>query len=127
MFIFYSKINEMPKKNYEVIVSIHKCINNKQDLFDLFATKLNFPIYFGKNWDALYDCLSDLTWMKEKRFLILHEDVPFHNMIKEKKCYINLLFDLKNSLKYNENLQIDIAFSCKYRNEIESVLNEHEF
>ncbi|MEG1456417.1 MAG: barstar family protein, partial [Comamonas sp.] len=31
----------------------------KQDILDLIATQFMFPAHFGKNFDALYDCLTD--------------------------------------------------------------------
>ena len=32
---------------------------NKQDALDLIAMQFHFPAHFGKNFDALYDCLTD--------------------------------------------------------------------
>lgn len=33
---------------------------DKESLMTALAAKMNFPPYFGRNWDALRDCLTDL-------------------------------------------------------------------
>lgn len=36
---------------------------DKLSTLDAIATALSFPEWFGRNLDALYDCLTDLSWL----------------------------------------------------------------
>ena len=36
-------------------------ITTKEDLHEYIAETLDFPDYYGKNLDALYDCVTDLS------------------------------------------------------------------
>jgi RNAse (barnase) inhibitor barstar len=35
---------------------------DKAAFLDRVATALEFPSWFGRNWDAFFDCLADLGW-----------------------------------------------------------------
>ena len=48
-------------------------VRDKAALFERVATALEFPDWFGHNWDALADCLGDLSWLPADGFLILLE------------------------------------------------------
>jgi hypothetical protein len=39
-------------------------------LFDEVAAALQFPYYFGENWDALDECLGDLEWLPGDAYIL---------------------------------------------------------
>ncbi len=46
------------------------------------ATTLRFPAYFGANWDALEECLTDLSWLEGRGVVLVFRQIaPFirHN------------------------------------------------
>ena len=38
-------------------------LRDKRTLLDRCAVEFSLPSYFGHNWDALQDCLNDLSWV----------------------------------------------------------------
>ena len=44
---------------------------NDGDALRAVARALQFPDWFGGNWDALEDCLSDLAWRKGEGHVLL--------------------------------------------------------
>ena len=50
-------------------IDLQNC-NSKTQLFEVLSEGLNFPPSFGRNWDALADYLSDLSWLASDSFVI---------------------------------------------------------
>jgi len=46
-------------------------VSDKEGLLKSIAGPLQFPGYFGMNWDALEECLKDLSWLPAKGYLLL--------------------------------------------------------
>lgn len=110
MFLFYSKKEEINSKECDLVICVKKGVKRKEELFEIFSSKLQFPIYFGENWDAFYDCLCDLKNFHKRKILILHEELPFKESKEERKIYIDLLFDFESFFSSDPSYKIDIAF-----------------
>ena len=44
---------------------------SKADFLERAAMTLKFPTWFGHNWDALSDCLTDMSWWPAGRYVII--------------------------------------------------------
>ena len=66
----------------------------KEKLFGVLARRLRLPGYFGHNWDALDECLRDLSWLaREGRVVIVHEGWPFAPTSPNMATYLAVLAD----------------------------------
>jgi hypothetical protein len=45
----------------------------KEDVLERIAGSLGFPDWFGGNWDALEDCLTDLSWRGAEGHVLVFE------------------------------------------------------
>jgi len=43
----------------------------RSGFFQELARSLDFPDYFGHNWDAVYDCLTDLNWLPAAGYVLV--------------------------------------------------------
>lgn len=46
----------------------------KEALLRAIAAALRFPGWFGQNWDALEDCLTDLSWLDAEGYVLVFDD-----------------------------------------------------
>jgi hypothetical protein len=51
---------------------------SKQDVLDLLAQQFILPAHFGKNFDALYDCMTDPVHKSgpQPGFIVVLEQIP---------------------------------------------------
>ena len=51
-------------------------VDDKASFLHTAAAALRFPRYFGRNWDAFEECITDLEWAPAKKgYVILYDDV----------------------------------------------------
>lgn len=75
----------------EFVLVVPPGIRSKGDLLAAIAGGGQFPGYFGYNWDALQDCLRDLSWIDTKRVAILHSDIPLREDSCQCRTYLEVL------------------------------------
>lgn len=68
-------------------------IGTKKELLDALDVGLGFPDYFGGNWDALDECLRDLSWVEPAQVVLAHEDLPMRADPEWLKMYLSILHD----------------------------------
>jgi len=68
-------------------------ITTKEALFAELAQRLQFPDYFGANWDALWECIRDLSWLPPGPVVLRHHDLPLAGDVVSLKKYLSILRD----------------------------------
>ena len=66
-------------------------------VYDYLSEELSFPPYFGRNLDALHDCLTDIG--APTRFILTGTDSP---------CGQHFLRVFKDAAKRNRNLSVEV-------------------
>jgi RNAse (barnase) inhibitor barstar len=86
---------------------------SKQDVLDLIAQQFTFPSHFGKNFDALYDCMTDPLHKSgpQPGFVVVLEQIPA-NAKFDKEAREQLLDIFRDASDYWGDRKI--PFRCFY-------------
>ena len=68
-------------------------VRTKEELMDWFQENFHFPEYFGRNWDAVEECLQSMG-QKRMAIEILNEDKVSDEMKFEMKTFKVVLKDI---------------------------------
>lgn len=93
-------------------------INSEDELLKQLSKQLQFPKYFGFNWNALYDCLRDLHWIEEHKIILVHDN---YLRIDENALliYLQILFDSVKDWKEGEEHSLEVIFPESIRDIIQ--------
>lgn len=101
------------------LVHVPRGISEKQMLLSLIAESLMFPAYFGFNWDALDECLGDLSWLQKPLVRIWHDDIPMASHPDEARHYLKVLDGI---LREPGNVSLRISFPETVRKDVLALL-----
>ena len=104
-----------------VDVTIDQSTQNKQELLLKLARGLSFPDYFGNNWDALIDCLSDLSWSTATEAIIHHASLPSLTA-RDLRLYLESLIDAANRRAADTRPKLRLVFRAQDRAAVTAAL-----
>lgn len=84
-------------------------VSDKEQLMRVLEEALRLPDYFGRNWDALSDCLRDLSWLPPGRVHLVHDAVP-DLLPKDLRSYVDVLATAVADWKPQESYELVVIF-----------------
>lgn len=86
---------------------------SKQDVLDLISAQFSLPTHFGKNFDALYDCITDPLHKSgaQPGFIVVLEHIPT-NIKFDKEAREQLLDIFRDAADYWGDRKV--PFRCFY-------------
>jgi hypothetical protein len=107
----------------DFIARVPAGISDRGALLEVLRSILRFPNYFGNNWDALADCLRDLSWIRQRRVVVLHDDIPpLHSSVVS--TYLEVLADCVRDWKPGEGHELIVVFPPGARDAISRVASD---
>ncbi len=119
---FVPDLYKISNNGYNRVAWVPLKIPDRQALFNILAHDLDFPQYFGYNWDALYNLLCDLSWISQRRVVIIHEGLSFQLADKELRAYLELLIDAVKSWGSKESHELAVIFPLSSQKKVREIL-----
>ncbi len=101
------------------------CCRTSEELYNTLQAQFEFPDYFGKNLDALYDCLVDLEWITQDLVVVILSE--FEQLLEAESADPELLEDFfltlndaciswkmnEEALRSSKSMQVYLNYSEK--------------
>ena len=73
---------------------------SKETLLHAIYQSCQFPATFGFNWDALYDCLLDFSWIPQQKLVLIFKDLELLKIrqLEGFNSFMEILSDIAEEL-----------------------------
>ena len=115
-FVFRDSLTEL-RQSDDFVACVPDGITTRDQLFMALRRELNLPSYFGGNWDALADCLRDLSWIDSHLVIVAHEAIPNVDAATL-RTYLDVLAECVRDWKPEEQHQLLVVFPERAQAEI---------
>ena len=92
-------------------------ISSEEELLKHLAQAMKFPDYFGNNWNALEECLSDLDWLPAKGYVIqfANADIFIKTHSSDFKVFVQIIESVKS---YWNAINVDLILIVETNNPV---------
>jgi hypothetical protein len=105
----------------DFVAELPEEITTVDQLLQAYDELLEFPGYFGFNWNAMDECLCDLQWIENLRVIIVHKALPDIED-SQVKIYLSVLADCVREWKKHEAHVVVVAFPEGLKQLVNSLL-----
>ena len=119
MFKFCEAPPKMEEDIFYAIISGKFC--DEMELLYELQTILDLPWYFGKNWDALFECLRDFHWINNYKIVIYHKVLP-NLPLGDMHIYLGILYDAIIFWNHDPEHSLEVIFNSSDKNFIINML-----
>ena len=101
-------------------------VTDKDGFLDAIGKALDFPDWYGHNWDALADCLRDLAWLPADGHVLLfeHAEAMQHGAGPDFDTLLGILDDAA-TFAQDEDRPFFAFIACTFVHERESQTGGH--
>lgn len=107
--LFQKLTAELVNKDIQVFYLDGKEITSKHTFLKKVGETLKFPAYYGQNWDAFNDCITDLGWFPVRAYILIYDQPEIFAKAEPEQWQIALTI-LNSAVEYwrEKNIPMDI-------------------
>jgi RNAse (barnase) inhibitor barstar len=104
-----------------VRLPITPSVSSTEALFDAYESAFSFPEYFGRNWNAFIDLMSDLFWIESDEVAVVHDGLPALGE-SELRTYLECLQDILSRARPTDRPKVRFGFRSADRERVRRLL-----